>query len=106
LVQTTLDKHEFQGNLLSPLPIILVGTQVNGKPNFLVIGYSCPFDFGKYIFFNLSKRRYTSIGIHEKMTFSVNIPTEDLIVMKSISVEVNLVGIMINQHFLTLFTEN
>ena len=79
MAQTELTKHEIQGNLLSPLPIILVGAQVNRKPNYLVIGYSCPFDFGKYIFFSLSKRRYTSIGIHEKMTFSVNIPTEDLI---------------------------
>ena len=71
-------KHIIEGNLLSPLPVILVGANVNGKPNYLVIGYSCPFDFGKYIFFSLSKRRYTTIGIHENMTFSVNIPSENL----------------------------
>lgn len=74
-----LNKHEFEGNLLSPLPVILVGVQVNGKPNYLVIGYSCPFDFGKYIFFSLSKQRYTTIGIHENMTFSVNVPSENLV---------------------------
>ena len=45
-----LSKREIEGNLLSPLPVILVGAQVNGKPNYLVIGYSCPFDFGRYIF--------------------------------------------------------
>ncbi|MFX1357049.1 MAG: flavin reductase family protein [Promethearchaeota archaeon] len=72
-------KKEFESNLLSPLPVILVGAQVKKRPNFLVIGYICPFDFGKYIFFSLFKKRYTSIGIHENMTFSVNIPTEDLI---------------------------
>lgn len=81
-----LNKQQFDGNLLSPLPVILVGAQVNGKPNYLVIGYSCPFDFGKYIFFSLSKKRYTTIGIHENNTFSVNIPSEDLVV------ETNLCG--------------
>ncbi len=74
-----MDKHEIEGNLLSPLPIILVGANVNDKPNYLVIGYSCPFDFGKYIFFSMSKTRYTSIGIHETMVFSVSIPSEDLV---------------------------
>ncbi len=74
-----LNKQKFEANLLSPLPVILVGAQVNGKPNYLVIGYSCPFDFGRYIFFSISKTRYTTIGIHENMTFSINIPSEDLI---------------------------
>jgi flavin reductase (DIM6/NTAB) family NADH-FMN oxidoreductase RutF len=74
-----LNKHVFEGNFLSPLPVILVGANVHNKPNYLVIGYSCPFDFGKYIFFSMSKSRYTSIGVHENMTFSVNIPSEDLI---------------------------
>ena len=74
-----MKKQELEGNLLSPLPVVLVGAQVNGYPNFLVIGYICPFDFGKYIFFSLYKERYTRIGIHENMTFSVNIPSVDLL---------------------------
>lgn len=74
-----LDKQVIEGNLLSPLPVILVGANVHNKPNYLVIGYSCPFDFGKYIFFSLYPKRYTAIGIHENMTFSVNIPSEDLL---------------------------
>jgi flavin reductase (DIM6/NTAB) family NADH-FMN oxidoreductase RutF len=72
-------KQEFKENLLSPLPVVLVGTIVNGRPNYLVIGYICPFNFGKHIFFSLYKKRYTSIGIHENKTFSVNIPSEDLL---------------------------
>lgn len=69
-------KKKIEGNLLSPLTVALVGTMINGRPNYLVIGYICPFDFGRYIFFSLYKKRYTSIGIHENKTFSVNIPTE------------------------------
>ncbi|MFX0115528.1 MAG: flavin reductase family protein [Candidatus Hodarchaeota archaeon] len=72
-------KQELKMNLLSPLPIILVGALVNNRPNYLVIGYSCPFDFGRYIFFSLYKKRYTRIGIHENRTFSVNIPSVDLL---------------------------
>lgn len=72
-------KQEFKGNLLSPLPVVLVGAMVNNSPNYLVIGYMSPFDFGRYIFFSLYKKRYTRIGIHDNKTFSVNIPSVDLL---------------------------
>lgn len=72
-------KQEFQGNLLSPLPVALIGTLIKKKPNYCVVGYISPFDFGKHIFISLYKKRYTSLGIHENMTFSVNIPSEDLL---------------------------
>lgn len=72
-------KQELTGNLLSPLPVVLVGAMVNGRPNYLVIGYISPFDFGKYIFFSLYKKRYTRIGIQQNKTFSVNIPSVDLL---------------------------
>jgi flavin reductase (DIM6/NTAB) family NADH-FMN oxidoreductase RutF len=64
---------------LSPLPVALVGAMVDNRPNYLVIGYICPFNFGKHIFFSLFKKRYTSIGIHQNKIFSVNIPSEDLL---------------------------
>lgn len=72
-------KQEMDGNLLSPLPIVLVGAMVKGRPNYLVIGYISPFDFGRYIFFSLYKKRYTWIGIQQNKTFSVNIPSVDLL---------------------------
>jgi flavin reductase (DIM6/NTAB) family NADH-FMN oxidoreductase RutF len=72
-------KQVIKGNPLSPLPVVLVGAMVNDRPNYLVIGYISPFDFGKYIFFSMYKKRYTRIGIHENKTFSVNIPSEDII---------------------------
>ncbi|MHA2055636.1 MAG: flavin reductase family protein [Candidatus Hodarchaeales archaeon] len=66
-------------NMLSPLPVVLVGANVDNHPNYLVIGYSSPFDFGRHIFFSLYKKRYTRIGIHQNQTFSVNIPSVDLL---------------------------
>ncbi|MFX1456025.1 MAG: flavin reductase family protein [Promethearchaeota archaeon] len=73
------NKQAINGNLLSPLPVVLVGTLVNNRPNYLVIGYIAPFNFGKHIFFSIYKKRYSRIGIHENKTFSVNIPTEDIL---------------------------
>ena len=77
-------KQEFKQNLLSPLTVVLVGAMVNGRPNYLVIGYICPFNFAKHIFFSLYKKRYTSLGIHENKTFSVNIPSEDILAQMKI----------------------
>ncbi|UCE09158.1 MAG: flavin reductase family protein [Candidatus Thorarchaeota archaeon] len=74
-----MSKQEVKGNLLSPLPVALVGALVDGRPNYLVIGYISPFNFGRHIFFSLFKKRYTRIGIHENMTFSVNIPSESIL---------------------------
>ncbi len=71
-------KQELKSNLLSPLPVVLVGALVNGLPNYLVIGYISPFNFGKHIFFSLYKKRYTRIGIQENKTFSVNVPSVHL----------------------------
>jgi len=72
-------KQEFDGNILSPLPIVLLGTLIDGRPNYCVIGYIAPFDFGNHVFFSLYKKRYTRVGIQENKTFSVNVPSEELI---------------------------
>ncbi|UCE28177.1 MAG: flavin reductase family protein [Candidatus Coatesbacteria bacterium] len=72
-------KQEFDGNILSPLPIVLLGTLIDERPNYCVIGYISPFDFGNHVFFSLYKKRYTRVGIQENKTFSVNVPSEDLI---------------------------
>ncbi len=77
-------KQPIDSNLLSPLPIVLIGAMVRNRPNYMVVGYISPFDFGKYIFFSLYKKRFTRIGIHENKTFSVNIPSESLIMETNI----------------------
>jgi flavin reductase (DIM6/NTAB) family NADH-FMN oxidoreductase RutF len=78
LEKLKLNKLTVRSNLLSPLPVVLVGVNVENKPNYLAIGYISPFNFGKHIFFSLYKKRYSRIGLHENMTFSVNIPTEGI----------------------------
>ncbi len=72
-------QREFNRNLLTPLPVTLIGALVDGRPNYLVIGYITPFNFGKHIFFSLYKQRHTRLGIHQTGTFSVNIPAKNLL---------------------------
>ena len=72
-------KRSIESNFLSPLTVALVGALVNGRPNFLVVGYICPFNFAKHVFFSLFKKRYTHQGIVENRTFSVNVPTVDML---------------------------
>ena len=79
-------KKEYEGNVLSPLPVALIGTLVDGRPNYCVVGYISPFDFGRHVFFSLDKQRYTSRGVHENRAFSVNLPSVDLLA------EVNICG--------------
>jgi flavin reductase (DIM6/NTAB) family NADH-FMN oxidoreductase RutF len=72
-------KKNYEGNILNPLPLALVGTLIDGRPNYCVIGYVSPFNFGKHVFFSLYKKRYTWSGIEKNRTFSVNIPSHEQI---------------------------
>ena len=61
-------------------PVTLVGANVNGKPNFATVawaGIAC----GKppMISVALQQSRYTLKGIRQNMSFSVNIPSVDLV---------------------------
>jgi flavin reductase (DIM6/NTAB) family NADH-FMN oxidoreductase RutF len=63
-----------------PIPIILAGANVNGKPNFATIG-----DCGlmgirpPLVFISSGKDHYTNQGILENETFSINFPTTDML---------------------------
>jgi flavin reductase (DIM6/NTAB) family NADH-FMN oxidoreductase RutF len=63
-----------------PMPISLVGTHVNGKPNFLAVAW---FTMASYkpprISITLGKGHYSNPGIKENQTFSVCLPSEDMV---------------------------
>ena len=63
-----------------PMPVSLVGAHVNGKPNFLAIAW---FTMASYnpprIAISLGKGHYTNPGIKENKTFSVSLPSEDMV---------------------------
>ncbi|MCL5257463.1 MAG: flavin reductase family protein [Chloroflexi bacterium] len=64
---------------LYPMPTVLVGANVDGKPTFLTVAY-CGImdDKPPAISVSSNKPHYTNRGIHENGTFSVNIPTAEM----------------------------
>lgn len=65
---------------LYPMPTTLVGAMVNGKPNFLAIAYvgACCYE-PPMIAIGINKRHHTTAGILENNTFTVNIPSQDML---------------------------
>lgn len=69
-------------NALYPMPTTLVGATVNGRPNFLTVAHVGILNHGtpQYLSIGLHKSHYTNAGIHENKTFSICLPSEDLMV--------------------------
>jgi flavin reductase (DIM6/NTAB) family NADH-FMN oxidoreductase RutF len=65
---------------LIPLPVCLLGAHVNGKPNFnTIIWFNMLHGTPPLIGVTMSKKHYTNQGIKENKTFSINIPTCDMV---------------------------
>ncbi len=63
-----------------PMPVVLVCANVKGKANFLAIAWFMEAAISPpKVAVALNKAHYTNQGIKENKTFSVNIPTEDLV---------------------------
>ena len=65
-------------NCLYPLPTTLVGALVNGKPNYITIAHVGIMDPGS-VSLGMNKTHYTNAGIKANGTFSVNIPSVQLV---------------------------
>lgn len=68
-------------NALYPSLTTIVGTVVDGRPNFITIAHVGIMNHGKpqYISLGMGKVHYTNQGIKEHRVFSVNIPNEELV---------------------------
>lgn len=77
-------------NALYPMPTTLVGATVHGKPNFLAVAHVGILNHGtpQYLSIGLAKIHYSNAGIHENKTFSICLPSEDLML------ETDFCGIM------------
>ncbi len=69
-------------NAMYPSLTTIVGATVEGKANFLAVAHVGIMNHGtpQYISIGLAKFHYTNKGIHENKTFSVNVPSRDLVV--------------------------
>lgn len=77
-------------NALYPTPTVLVGAIVDGKPNLITIAHIGIVNHAKphLISISMGKVHYTNAGIKEHREFSINIPSESLVV------ETDYVGIV------------
>jgi len=66
--------------LVYPIPIVLAGANVRGRPNYVTLG-----DCGimginpPLVYISSHREHYTNEGVLENGTFSVNLPTTDLL---------------------------
>ncbi len=69
-------------NALYPMPTTLVGAMINGKPNFLAVAHVGILNHGtpQYLSIGLAKIHYTNAGIQTNRSFSICLPSEDLMV--------------------------
>ncbi|MCE8425373.1 MAG: flavin reductase family protein [Candidatus Methanoperedens sp.] len=75
-----MDKIPIGQNFFIPMPVVLVGTQVNGKNNFMAVGFCARANANPpMILCGIGNNHYTPKGIAETKTFSVNIPSSDLL---------------------------
>ena len=66
-------------NCLYPLPAVLVGADVDGKPSYLTIAH-VGLASTKAITLSINKVHYINRWIIENKTFSVNLPSESMVV--------------------------
>jgi flavin reductase (DIM6/NTAB) family NADH-FMN oxidoreductase RutF len=68
-------------NPLPVAPVVLVGANVNGKPNYLAASFVNGVNVKPAILYvSLNKKHYTPKGIIENGTFSINVPSADYVV--------------------------
>jgi len=66
--------------LIYPMPALLVGANVDDKPNFMAVGW-CGIANAEPPMISVAIRphRYTHRGIRQNLTFSVNVPSTDMV---------------------------
>ena len=71
MAKITIDANAFT----YPMPMVVVGTLVNERPNFMAVGWVTRVNFKPpMIAIALGKTHFTNSGIHASKAFSVNIP--------------------------------
>jgi flavin reductase (DIM6/NTAB) family NADH-FMN oxidoreductase RutF len=65
-------------NCLYPLPTVLVGALVNGKPNYVTIAHVGIMDL-ESVSLGMNKHHYTNAGIKANKAFSINIPASAMV---------------------------
>jgi flavin reductase (DIM6/NTAB) family NADH-FMN oxidoreductase RutF len=66
--------------MIYPMPVLLVGAKVNDKPNFMTVAWGgIANGEPPMVSVALRHQRYTLRGIRQTMTFSVNVPSSEMV---------------------------
>jgi len=74
-----LSKVCHTGIALGPFFTVLVGSYVNGKPNYVTVGAWGAVDLIPTLFVSIKKTHYSTNGIEERGYYSINVPTADIV---------------------------
>jgi len=66
--------------MVSPTPIVIVGTEVGGRQNYTTVGAFGVVCLEPIFYISLKDTHYATIGVRENGFFSVNLPPADMIV--------------------------
>jgi len=70
-------KQNIGPNVFIPMPVALAGSLVEGKPNFMAVGWISRVNYKPpYLAISLNKSHYTCKGIRENRTYSLNFPNK------------------------------
>jgi flavin reductase (DIM6/NTAB) family NADH-FMN oxidoreductase RutF len=76
MARITIDENAFT----YPMPMVVVGSLVNNRPNFMAVGWVTRVNFKPpMIAIALGKSHQTNAGIHALGAFSINVPSIELI---------------------------
>ncbi len=67
------------GALGYPMPMLLVGAVVEGKPNFMPMAWVSRVNYNPVLIAVAMGAHYTAAGIHEHGEFSVNVPSVEML---------------------------
>mgnify|MGYP002682270165 CR=1 FL=1 len=75
-----MGKIEIESGVFLPMPVVLVGADVDGRPNFMAAGWVSRVDFDPaLVAVSLTKGRHTAKGIVHNGGFSLCFPSRDLV---------------------------
>jgi flavin reductase (DIM6/NTAB) family NADH-FMN oxidoreductase RutF len=75
-----MEKQQIGNNFFIPMPVVLVGSQAKGRANFMAVGWCARVNGNPpMIACGIANNHYTPSCIAETKTFSVNIPSSDLL---------------------------
>ncbi|WP_092335155.1 flavin reductase family protein [Desulfosporosinus hippei] len=72
-------KIKIENRPFGPFPTVLVGADVNGKPNYATLGAYGVVSMKPVLYISLKSTHHTTAGVKENGYFSVNIPSADLV---------------------------